>query len=152
VRSLGLTVPTQITKVEDGSLPTRLINIGSADGKQNPFLWECRGSERCYAALSYCWGTSTPFTTRINSYKDRLQGFTLDELPKTVRDAVVITRMLGLQFLWVDALCIIQGDSIDWQRESSKMDNIYGNASITIAATAQKIRAMAVLYGGLHLL
>jgi hypothetical protein len=138
VRSLGLTMPTQVTKVEDGPLPTRLINIGSADGKQNPFLWECGGSEGCYAALSYCWGTSTPFTTQIGSYKDRLQGFALGELPKTVRDAVVITRILGLQFLWVDALCIIQGDPNDWQRESSKMDHIYGNASITIAATASK--------------
>ena len=57
--------------------------------------------------------TSTPFTTQISSYKDRLQGFTLDELPKTIRDAVVTTRMLDLQFLWVDTLCIIQGDSSD---------------------------------------
>jgi hypothetical protein len=59
-RSLGLAMPTQITKVEDRPLPTRLINIGSADGKRNPFLWECGGSRGCYAALSYCWGTSTP--------------------------------------------------------------------------------------------
>jgi Heterokaryon incompatibility protein (HET) len=131
-------MPMQITEVEDRPLPTRLINIGSADGKRNPFLWECGGSRGCYAALSYCWGTSTPFTTQTGSYKDRLQGFTLDELPKTVRDAVVITRMHGLQFLRVDTLCIIQGDSSDWQRESSKMEDIYGNASITIAATASK--------------
>jgi hypothetical protein len=122
--------------MEDVSLPTRLINIGSADGRVTPFLWECGGSRGRYAALSYCWGTSTPFTTQIESYEDRLQGFTLDDLPKTVRDAVVVTRTLGLQFLWVDALCIVQGDSRDWQRESSKMDQIYGNASITIAATA----------------
>jgi hypothetical protein len=112
--------------MEEGSLPTRLINIGSADGKQNPFLWECGGSQARYAALSYCWGTSTPFTTQIESYKDRLQGFTLDDLPKTVRDAVVVTPMLGLQFLWVDALCIVQGDSSDWQRESSKWTRYTG--------------------------
>ena len=133
-----MTIPLPVTTIEDGSLPTRLVNIGSADGKQSPFLWECGESQGRYAALSYCWGTSTPFITHIESYKDRLQGFTLEELPKTVRDAVVVTRMLGLQFLWVDALCIIQGDSHDWQRESSKMDQIYGNASITIAAAASK--------------
>ena len=61
-----------------------------------------------------------------------------DKLPQTIRDAVLITRKLGKQFLWVDALCIIQ-DSVngdDWERESSKMNQIYGNAFLTIAAAS----------------
>jgi hypothetical protein len=61
-------------------------------------------------------------------------------LPRTIQDAVSVTRRLGIRFLWVDALCIIQ-DSIngeDWTNESSKMADVYGNANLTIAAEAAK--------------
>jgi hypothetical protein len=55
-------------------------------------------------------------------------------LPKTLQDAVTITRRLGVKYLWVDALCIIQGDKDDWERESSKMCDVYSNAHLTITA------------------
>jgi Heterokaryon incompatibility protein (HET) len=59
-------------------------------------------------------------------------------LPKTIYDAAKITRKLGLQYLWVDALCIIQDLVEDWQRESANMGNIYSNAFITIQASGAK--------------
>ena len=42
---------------------------------------------------------------------------------------------LGCANLWIDALCIIQDDRLDWARESVKMGSVYENAHLTIAAT-----------------
>jgi hypothetical protein len=38
-------------------------------------------------------------------------------------------------YLWIDALCIIQGDKYDWHKESEQMGSIYRNAYLTIAAS-----------------
>jgi hypothetical protein len=63
-------------------------------------------------------------------------GIPLDELPATFRDAVSATRTLGLRYLWIDALCIIQGSATDWQREAPRMELVYGNSQVNLAATA----------------
>jgi hypothetical protein len=55
-------------------------------------------------------------------------------LPKTFQDAISITRQLGLKFIWIDSLCIVQDDLDDWTREAASMANIYESAEITIAA------------------
>lgn len=57
-------------------------------------------------------------------------------MPQNFRDAVTITRLLGLQYLWVDALCIIQDSKADWEEQGGKMSEIYMNAYITIVATS----------------
>lgn len=59
----------------------------------------------------------------------------LEKLPRTIRDAVTVTRSLGIRYLWVDALCIIQDSQSDWRAEAPKMMNVYRNAYLTIAAT-----------------
>jgi hypothetical protein len=94
-----------------------------------------------YIALSYCWGPQTlkPFaTTTSANIKDRKLGIPLEQLPQTFQDAITITRGLGIRYLWIDALCILQGhDSeakADWSRESMKMADVYGGAYVTIAA------------------
>ena len=59
----------------------------------------------------------------------------MDQMPRTFTDAIVICRKLEIPFLWIDALCIVQNDAADWQRESAMMDKIYSNAYITLAAS-----------------
>jgi Heterokaryon incompatibility protein (HET) len=59
----------------------------------------------------------------------------LPALPKTIRDAVEVTRELGVPYLWVDSLCILQDDESDWIHESNHMGLIFENAVCTIAAT-----------------
>ena len=56
------------------------------------------------------------------------------ELPRTIRGAVTVTRILGYQFLWVDSLCIIQDSKEDWASEAGKMGSIYQHAVLTLAA------------------
>jgi hypothetical protein len=57
-------------------------------------------------------------------------------MPKTFQDAVVVTRSIGLRYLWIDSLCIIQDDPDDWLRESANMGSIYKNSRLTIAASS----------------
>ncbi|RYO83932.1 hypothetical protein DL764_009396 [Monosporascus ibericus] len=58
-----------------------------------------------------------------------------DALPKTIQDAVKVTREIGVRYLWVDRLCIIQGNTEDWDAESKRMDSVYQNAHLVIAAS-----------------
>ena len=57
----------------------------------------------------------------------------LKDMPATFRDAIVTTRKLGYQYLWIDSLCIIQDSVEDWAYESSQMQHYYKNAILTIA-------------------
>lgn len=116
------------------SLPTRVIDVGRADSSDDPYLLESGGRAAPYIALSYCWGSGKKFVSTRNSIAKRRERFMLAELPKTLRDAVLVTRRLGVRYLWVDALCIVQDDDTDWQSESSNMRAIYRNTSFVISA------------------
>lgn len=123
-------------------LPTRLVNVGclSDDGgtKCKLVLREEITPEERYATLSHCWGSS-PIKKKliISKIEDMRAGVSVSELPRTFQDAIVVARKLGLRYLWIDSLCIIQdspGD-VDWAHESSLMNDVYGNSSCNISAT-----------------
>ncbi|KAE8309242.1 hypothetical protein BDV41DRAFT_567522 [Aspergillus transmontanensis] len=117
-------------------LPTRLICVGDeqigprlvVSKTHPPFLMEHEewNSHR-YIALSYCWGSRTEAEQQLKTTRDSLrrhmQGIPIEALPQTLLDALLVCRALGVQYLWVDALCIIQGDKSDWERESANMGN-----------------------------
>ena len=65
-----------------------------------------------------------------------LRGVATSTLPQTIQDAIIVTRKLGLRYLWVDALCIIQDSASDRAAEITKMDRIYQNAQLTISAAS----------------
>lgn len=56
-------------------------------------------------------------------------------LPVLFKHAILLTRALGIRYLWIDALCILQDNQQDWERESMNMANVYSNSYLTIAAT-----------------
>ena len=64
----------------------------------------------------------------------RLAGIRWSDLSHTFQDAVRITYELGFTYLWIDALCILQGDLEDWQRESGLMYAIYSQCALMISA------------------
>ena len=116
-------------------LPTRVIDVG--DPLHNPRLIVTNGRLGSWVALSYCWGGQSKFVlNRETSYNFFGGDLPLDTFPKTLRDAITITRTLGVQFLWIDALCIMQDSAEDWAAEAALMRNVYGGATITIAATS----------------
>jgi len=59
-------------------------------------------------------------------------------LPHTFRDAVSVVHQLGIHYLWIDALCIIQDSKTDWEQESAKMGDYYRQAFVTIAASSSR--------------
>lgn len=111
-------------------LPTRVLAIKSDPIK---LIAPPSGMTGRFAALSYCWGSTGNLTTTSNNIKEREAGIKWETLPNLFQDVVQITRQIGIHFLWIDALCIIQGDQADWQRESAKMGSIYAGAYVTIA-------------------
>jgi hypothetical protein len=60
----------------------------------------------------------------------------VQELAKNFQDAIRITSGLGFKYLWIDSICIIQGNELDWEKESARMGYVYANATCTISATA----------------
>jgi len=114
------------------SMPKRLIAI-SSHGLQ---LREMEDRDRQkYAALSYCWGGDQPFKLTNSSLYRLMNRFCIEDLPSCLRDAVILTQKLGLSFLWVDVLCIIQDNDLDKGTEISRMPAIYENAVVTIVAS-----------------
>ncbi|KAI0188591.1 heterokaryon incompatibility protein-domain-containing protein, partial [Xylaria flabelliformis] len=85
-----------------------------------------------YTALSYCWGESRiDTTTRIN-VEARMSPFFLNKLPPTLQDAIVFTRHLKIQYIWIDAICIVQDCAKEWSSEAQKMMEYYQHARVTI--------------------
>jgi hypothetical protein len=71
---------------------------------------------------------------RNNPEKFRVR-IPLEGLTETFKDAIHTNRFLGLQYLWIDSLCILQDDPDDWMRESPSMSSVYGGATINIATS-----------------
>ncbi|KLU92262.1 hypothetical protein MAPG_11208 [Magnaporthiopsis poae ATCC 64411] len=120
-------------------LPTRVIDVGP-DGTWPRLHISGDGERGRYLALSYCWGpgNDSAMTTAANM-QARTTEMAPDKLPKTIQDAIQLTRALGETFLWVDAVCIVQpagGSTADWEKEAPKMCQYYRNAVCTIAATS----------------
>ncbi|EUC31439.1 hypothetical protein COCCADRAFT_6686 [Bipolaris zeicola 26-R-13] len=89
-----------------------------------------------YVCLSHCWGPEGP-TLQLTSTteSDLRQGVDLDTVPRTFSEAAKVCLKMGIRFLWIDALCIIQGNEADWMEAATTMANMYENAFFTIAAT-----------------
>jgi len=139
---------------QDTFIPTRLLDLGEqAQPSLRLVLSEnLSKSDRIrYVTLSYCWGQGTHATcTTKTNLEERLDVIHLETLPKTLQDAVLITRALSIRYLWIDALCIIQtkpGEhNEDWLRESSNMGKIYRHSVLTIAASGAKNSSEGCFY------
>ncbi|KAF2179531.1 HET-domain-containing protein [Zopfia rhizophila CBS 207.26] len=132
---------------DSAALPTRLVFVGDPDRDVLPdpdvlSLYSPKESDNVeYVALSHCWGklpknVKPRFCTTDDNIKARFEEFVFSELPKTFQDAVRITRELGIQYLWIDSLCIIQGNQKDWEHEAKRMEDVFASAYCTIAATS----------------
>ena len=115
-------------------MPTRVIDVGAVDGLQSPRLFLSEELEASYVALSHCWGGAVSPLLTTDSLEPFQDAIPLSSLPANFRDAISITRHLGIQYLWIDSLCIIQDSRDDWEVESKKMVSVYSDALITISA------------------
>jgi hypothetical protein len=89
-----------------------------------------------YATLSHCWGSLKLLQLTTRNLQLLQDGMPREALCQTFQDAVFIVQELGLKYLWIDSLCIIQDDPEDWRHESKLMSNVYGASTINIAASS----------------
>ena len=125
---------------DNGWIPTRLLEVVPGSDKiylrlqDSPALTP--SPDNRYVALSHCWGQGgTPFTTTHETLPSRMDGIDINTLPQTFRDSVTLTERLGLRYLWIDSLCIIQDDAEDWAREAARMAGVYRNAHLVLIAS-----------------
>lgn len=128
-------------------LPRRVIDVGEPDTENLPKVIEtCETKRGKYACLSYCWGKDPEANIRTTktTLAQRKSGIEWKDIPATITDAILACRKLGIRFLWIDALCIIQDNVQDWAHECANMAEIYSNSYITLAAVSEQdpIRGM----------
>lgn len=120
-------------------LPKRLLDVANPDKIQLRLTSELQVQDGVgYVALSHCWGNLEPLKTTQSSEQAHMSGFSETILPQTFADAARTTRELGLQYLWIDSLCIVQDNDADVQLECARMNTVYANATITISASDAK--------------
>jgi hypothetical protein len=129
----------------DVRMPFRLIDIRGQPGRYgrlslDSLRIDCsiRRKDYRYAVLSHRWAsTDLNVQSRLAkaNHKRWQTHFSCKSLPKRFQEAILIARGLGLQYIWIDSLCIIQDDCEDTEREISNMEAVFSNAYITISAT-----------------
>jgi hypothetical protein len=142
LKSRQVHMPTRVLDLK--TLPSRQDMIASTSDWPTLFSSEaCNlvenspGTIGRYVALSYCWGKSLAYTTTTKNLATHKSpgGIKFSQLPKTLQDALIIIRYLGLDYLWADCLCIVQDSKPDWEHEAAQMADVYSNAYLSIGAT-----------------
>ena len=120
-------------------LPSRVLEIGgSPDHPPKLRLYRTAPNDMGrYICLSYCWGAEgSPVQLTRATLSQFQQNIEWGTLPLTFQHAIHVTRQLGVKYLWIDSLCIVQNDRKDWREQCPRMAEIYHNAYITLAASA----------------
>ena len=127
-------------------LPTRLLHVSRAAGHvegahiirlvDTSSLTQPVSRGLRYAALSYCWGQGPSFKLEQATRPELYTGVDATLLPRTIQDAVLVTESLGLEWLWIDSMCIVQDSKEDWEREAGTMEDVYKGCFIALVALA----------------
>ncbi|CCT61514.1 related to tol protein [Fusarium fujikuroi IMI 58289] len=127
------------SKPSPSFLPTRLIEILRIGNDQKPCVrlveGNSLGEDTEYTALSYCWGGDLKNCLKEGNKDSYRTEIPWDTIPRTIQDAILTSHKLGIGFIWVDSLCIIQDSKgADKEIEIGQMTQVYTHAAFTIAA------------------
>jgi hypothetical protein len=122
----------------------RLLEIGSDSSEWPPKVKLIErnssmiGNEH-YVTLSHCWGRKSFLRLLRDNYND----FTGPGIPweklqrnKNFVGAIRVAQKLGVRYVWIDSLCIMQSDSDDWNVQARKMKDVYRHSYCNIAASS----------------
>ena len=118
-------------------LPARLLDLLPKNNTSGCFKiveGALKGPDSNYACLSHCWGNVQPLRLTKETAEQLMDGMPVHVLPPTYRDAVMVCGWLGIRYLWIDSLCILQDSEDDWKIQSFQMRSVFKNAYLTIAA------------------
>ncbi|KAI1810749.1 heterokaryon incompatibility protein-domain-containing protein [Poronia punctata] len=119
--------------------PTRLLDVLIGGRQSDTFKIVDGGDvppESSYLTLSHRWGAASMPRLTVDNMASYRAGAAICKLPKTFQEAIFIAWRLGVRYIWIDSLCIIQegDDGEDWMREAPKMAEIYSNCLLNISA------------------
>jgi hypothetical protein len=120
--------PARLITIEDSCI--RLVHTKDIDDREAETLR--------YLALSYTWGNKAihrRYFTTAETFEQHCKAIPEESLPNLFVDALTITRDLGIKYLWIDALCIIQGEGGDWEMEAERMHATFSGAYCVLAAS-----------------
>jgi hypothetical protein len=134
-----ITTHNKCVKANDLSLPllpSRVLDISPNTDSKSVRLHTGAGQTGIYFTLSYRWNQTAPtsFQTTMSNEAQYRNEIRIETLPSVMQDAISITRRFGVQYLWIDALCIVQDSPEDWEKGAKEMAAIYKNSLLTIAA------------------
>ncbi|KIV89828.1 hypothetical protein PV10_07198 [Exophiala mesophila] len=117
--------------------PTRLLHFESKAQNVKLIVSKENPPNGPYVTLSHRWGQHKYETLKPSTMQRLKKGIDAVTLPQIFQDAIQIAQALGVHYLWIDGLCIQQGEDYrsDWARESQQMDQVYSNAFFNISAT-----------------
>lgn len=118
-----------------GWVPSRLIRLDNAVKDGTVSLVSRDTNPDQYCTLSHRWGRANCLKLTKSTLGLLKHGIWVSRLPRTFRDAFLVARKLGIRYIWVDSLCIIQDDPDDWLAEASEMHQVYSNSLCNINAT-----------------
>ncbi|KAF2679352.1 HET-domain-containing protein [Lentithecium fluviatile CBS 122367] len=116
-------------------VPTRLLDISGPPKAPIKVIETGKASVRSpYATLSHCWGRKPIHCLMPDNYKRYVEeeGVPWHLLTRNFQEAIEVARFLGIKYIWIDSLCIIQ-DGIDFKKEGEKMHAVYRNSYCNIA-------------------
>lgn len=126
-------------------LPSRLLDVG--ENQIRLFETTAKGFKEPYVCLSHVWGgpENRRLISTVSTLRKHMQGIPWQDIPRTFQDAIQITQRMGVKYLWIDSLCILQefpgmtvderrATKADFTRENSAMASIYQNSFFTICA------------------
>lgn len=116
--------------------PKRVLDVGQLNNEEVT-LYQTQREIGAYITLSHCWGPVElqPPRTLSSNIKELSKKIPWEQVSTTFQHAIWLTQSLGIRYLWINSLCIIQDDEIDWKEQSAEMSEVYGNSYLTIAAT-----------------
>ncbi|KAM0317022.1 hypothetical protein ACHAPQ_011156 [Fusarium lateritium] len=130
-------------------LPKRVIDIGPGTNDGIHIFMHDDSTTRItepYIALSHCWGKTQHLISTKATLDQWKQNIPFNRFAKTFQDAIIISRELGIRYVWIDSLCIVQDDTQDWEIEAAKMASIYNGADLVLSATGSADGAGGCLF------
>ena len=101
-------------------LPTRVLDVRNLAQTERVHLLITQGQCADYVALSYCWTSQStpdtpPLTTKRNNIASMVKWIDIEDLTPSQRICLQLAQKLGIDFVWIDGLCIVQGTYQDSQ-------------------------------------
>lgn len=118
-------------------LPTRLIDIGSGTESTIRLFETKPGDHLTYIALSHPSGQPPHFYTSRDNIAQYMKYIPFEALPTTYQDAIQVTRGLGIRYLWIDSICVMELHLKDFVAKAKRMEYVFNQAYCVLAACSE---------------